>query len=414
MPQTYLFQRTPELAGLRVQVESRGRELFFETTGPGAETFGPVVQAFFSFLNQIGPLTTLEGESVYSLYYPPIPSPAHARLLEAFIRTLFLQRPTPMAVTVAVTDQCQCRCRHCSAPKPDPSRKIMTGEEIGRVIQESQALGVSNITFTGGEPLLRDDLERFISSVDREKAMAQVFTNGLDLTARRARSLKEAGASAVQISLDSPVPEEHERLRGRPGLFEKVRQAVGHAREAGLLVGLSTYAGRDSAGRARLSRLAALAAEWGAVELSVFDLIPTGRLLESESLALDGPSRARLLRESERLNLKYQGRLRVITQTWTNSGVGYAAFIGCLAACHQFHVGAYGDLTPCDFTPLSLGNIRQASLSALWERLTTHPQYCRRQAGCRMQDPAFRARYIRPLSGETRLPWPIQDLDQEG
>jgi MoaA/NifB/PqqE/SkfB family radical SAM enzyme len=290
----------------------------------------------------------------------------------------------------------------------------MTGEEIERVIRESQGLGVSNITFTGGEPLLRDDLERFISSVDREKSMAQVFTNGLGLTKERARSLKEAGASAVQISLDSPVPEEHDRLRAMPGLFEQVRLAVGRAREAGLLVGLSTYAGREFIDQGSLSRLAALAAEWGAVELSVFDLIPTGRLLEGENLILDKRSRARLLKESERLNQEYQGRLRVITQAWTNSGVGYAAFIGCLAACHQFHLGAYGDLTPCDFTPLSFGNIRQTSLTDLWERLTTHPRYCRRQAGCRMQDPAFRARYIHTLPREARLPFPIQDLEPEG
>ena len=73
---------------------------------------------------------------------------------------------------------------------------------------------------------------------------------------------------------------------------------------------------------------------------------------------------------------------------------------------------AQGDVTPCDFTPLSFGNVADEPLATIWRRMTTHPEYRRHSVACRMQDPGFRARYIDPIPPGSSLPHPIAELDR--
>jgi MoaA/NifB/PqqE/SkfB family radical SAM enzyme len=86
--------------------------------------------------------------------------------------------------------------------------------------------------------------------------------------------------------------------------------------------------------------------------------------------------------------------MHVITQSWTKSRSGFARYIGCLAGHYQFHISAGGDFRPCDFTPLSIGNVRQESVASLWKKLTIHPAYRKHRQDCRMQCPSFREEYI--------------------
>ncbi len=86
-----------------------------------------------------------------------------------------------------------------------------------------------------------------------------------------------------------------------------------------------------------------------------------------------------------------------MTQNWSNSGRGFAKSFGCLAGNYQFHISAFGDFMPCDFTPISFGNVRQYSIEHLWEKLISHPAWRSHRNDCRMQSPDFRSRYIDPL-----------------
>jgi len=407
----YQFNKIPFLKDLILEVENQEERIVLHAAGPWADVMAPYLKNYIDWLSSRGCLARYNGGNVYSLYLPPIPSRAHARMVEGFIQTFFLKKPTPQAVTIGVTNTCQCKCVHCSIPGPSPIYPPLSPEEIQRVVEESLGLGVNNITFTGGEPLLNPNLERFIYAVPPELAVVQVFSNGLMLDDRRASSLKAAGTYAVQISLDSPDPEEHDRLRGKEGAFQSVRQAMANALKAGLLVGLSTYATNRSIEDGSLKRIVGLAKEWGVHEMSVFDVIPTGRLLLKEEMMLTTESR-RSLRKLEMIcNKSSNGFPRLSTQSWTNSGRGFAKSFGCLAGNYQFHISACGDLMPCDFTPISFGNVRNHSLADLWEKLTSHPAYCRHQDNCRMQSPEFRNKYINPIPPNTPLPVLIEAFD---
>jgi len=189
-----------------------------------------------------------------------------------------------------------------------------------------------------------------------------------------------------------------------------VEEGVRNALDAGLLVGISTYATRQNTLSHNLIQIADLCAQWGVHEISIFDAIKTGGLSNQEDVTLDRISRKVLLKDSLLVNKKYQKIPRVITQSWTNSGSGFSRFIGCLAANRQFHITAQGDFTPCDFTPLSFGNVRTESVKGLWEKLIRHPAYCQHQLSCRMQDLFFRKQYIDKIPENADLPYAIWDL----
>ncbi|MGA2585801.1 MAG: radical SAM protein [Candidatus Aminicenantales bacterium] len=410
MRMTYRFPDIPQMKDIRLKLENKGKRLRFSISGRKSLIYVPLIWYFIKWLSRLGIILRRNGANVYSLYIPPIPSEADNRHLQIFLNAWLFKKKVPFAVTIAVTDECQLNCAHCSVLENAAGRRPMALAEIKQAIAESISLGVTNITFTGGEPLMRADLEEIIAAVPADKAVSLVFTNAVGLDAARAAAISKAGAFGVQISLDSPEPSEHDRLRGREGLFDLVKKGVENALGEGLMVGLSTYASNPSVAEKKLSRLAELAAAWGAHEVSVFDLIPTGRLLRKTEVMLTAASRRSLLLEARRLNRRFGGRPRIITQCWTNHGRGFARFIGCLAGHYQFHISASGEFMPCDFTPLSFGNIRDETVAGLWEKLLRHPAYKGRCYACRMQDPLFRKTYIDSIPQGADMPYFIDRL----
>ena len=287
----YRFPDTPELEDLTLDVRAASGRLSFTARGTAPRRVLPAIHAYFAWLNSIHPVGLQAGAHIYSLYVPPVPSGAHAHQLEDFLRSQLFRRRRPTAATLAVTAACQLSCPHCSAAMQPSGHGSLTTQTWRRVIHECVDLGTSVVTFTGGEPLLRRDLEELVAAVPRERAVAEFFCNGLEATDDRLNALRKASAYGVHLSLDDPDPAEHDRLRGRAGVFEAVERAARAARRTGLLVGLSTFATNESVDERKLSHIAALGDEWGASEVSVFDGIRTGRLLRSCTPLLDAPHR---------------------------------------------------------------------------------------------------------------------------
>lgn len=113
---------------------------------------------------------------------------------------------------VSVTDRCNFRCVYCM-PKEKfgkgyqflAKKELLSFEEIIRIVQAFSVLGVRKIRLTGGEPLVRSELEKLvekIASIDLIEDIS-LTTNGVLLTEKRARSLRDAGLNRVNISLDA-------------------------------------------------------------------------------------------------------------------------------------------------------------------------------------------------------------------
>jgi MoaA/NifB/PqqE/SkfB family radical SAM enzyme len=221
--------------------------------------------------------------------------------------------------------------------------------------------------------------------------------------------LSEAGLYSVFLSIDSPYAEEHDNLRGMPGLFKTAIEGIKRVQSKGIFAGFSGYATRSGTERGLYKKLHKLATDLGLKNIIYFDCVPTGNMLHdtSEMLTFD-------LREELHKYSAEMFRKKVVpplsSQSWQNSVEAYLSGIGCLAANIQYYASAYGDISPCDFSPLSFGNIRKESLKKIWIRMVKHPAFNHRSPFCRMQDKNFRKYYIDPIPDDAYLPYPISKL----
>ncbi|MFX1496306.1 MAG: radical SAM/SPASM domain-containing protein [Promethearchaeota archaeon] len=350
------------------------------------------------------------GKRVANTFSPPIGSRAMFRAIKNVIRGKILRHARPIAMTFAVTYKCQCNCVHCSAGK---FQKVnipeLSTEEAKRVIEESQKLGVSIIAFTGGEPLLRKDIFELISHVNQKKTVPILFTNGLLLTQENVDKLSKAGLYSLFVSIDSPVPDEHNKLRGMIGLFETAIEGIKRAKEIGIFVGFSSYATQSSTKAGKYKEIHELAKKLGLHNVMLFDGVPTGKILKDTRELLTVEQHEEIREFSSRLH-KSKIVPPLSSQSWQNSIESYLAGVGCLAAYIQYYITAYGEVTPCDFTPLSFGNIRDEPLKKIWIKMIHHPVYRHRVTACRMQNAKFRYFYIDPIPDEVKLPYDINKL----
>jgi len=158
-------------------------------------------------------------------------APWHVPLFAAKYAWLTLRR-RPILVHFEVTMRCNARCDFCDYWKTDPSARA---QEARSFADAARFFSPIMITFTGGEPLLRRDLEDLVAGVARAVHLRYIalITHGGMLTVERARSLWDAGLNQFNISLDF-LDERHDRARGVPGLSRKILGLVPGLRAAGI------------------------------------------------------------------------------------------------------------------------------------------------------------------------------------
>lgn len=141
-------------------------------------------------------------------------------------------RRMPVLVHFEVTLRCNARCTFCDYWQTDPSAKT---QELATYADAARFFDPLLVTFTGGEPLLRRDLEDLVAAVDKSVRLKYIIllTHGGMLSVDRARSLWSAGVNQFNISLDY-LDERHDRARGIPGLAARIFAAVQGMRAAGI------------------------------------------------------------------------------------------------------------------------------------------------------------------------------------
>src|ERR1700679_33845 len=135
---------------------------------------------------------------------------------------------------VSLTDGCNLRCAYCMPPEGLdwlPSPEVLTGDEIVRLITIGvETLGIREVRFTGGEPLLRRDLADIIAATAAldPRPDISLTTNGIGLD-RRAAGLKAAGLDRLNVSLDTLRPEVFRKLTRRDRLDDVLTGVPGRA-----------------------------------------------------------------------------------------------------------------------------------------------------------------------------------------
>lgn len=206
-------------------------------------------------------------------------------------------------------------------------KQELTTDEAKDLIDQAQKMGVSIIAFTGGEPLLRKDVFELIEHVDPKRAIPLLFTNGQYLTEENVRKLAKAGLYSAFVSIDSPFPEEHDKLRGMPGLFNAAMEGIDRLKKYGLLVGFSSYATQTATKKGMYKKIYKLAREKGLDNVMLFDGVPTGNLLKNTAELLLPEQRDEILDFSNQV-FKRSIIPPLSSQSWQNSIEGYLGGIG--------------------------------------------------------------------------------------
>ena len=137
-----------------------------------------------------------------------------------------------------MTRRCNLKCVHCYAQAVDPEGKDDISTEKAKIlIDDLAAYGAPVMLFSGGEPLVRQDLVELASHATQKGMRAVISTNGTLITKEKARELKDVNLSYVGISLDGGE-EVHDRFRGVSGSFKKALQGIENCKAEGLKVGL--------------------------------------------------------------------------------------------------------------------------------------------------------------------------------
>jgi len=348
-----------------------------------------------------------DGHPVLSLYQPPLTSQAGHRSLLMRLSRRFENTRLPATATIAVNKACQCECSHCSAVFYNHSQnRDLDSEKLKQALQETTELGVTTIILLGGEPLLRKDLIEQITNVDKTRSMIVLFTNGEYLSVDYCNKLKNAGLLGAFVSLDCSDPKAHDLLRKRPGLFDKAIKGIANLKSAGLVAGISSYLSPDRLAQGGFEEMMELGKKTEAQEVTFFDAIPSGRWLKDTSCLLRTEDRQKisLLTKKYREKNDYPG---LSVQSTMTSECG-SAF--CFAANTQFYLTAWGEMCPCDFTPLSIGHFPDEPIATLWKKMISIEPYAQRAKSCRMQDVSFRKKYIDPIPPEGPYPYPLTSV----
>lgn len=295
----------------------------------------------------------------------------------AFLR-LFFKARYPLSILLGLTFECQCSCKHCGLDRLDASSgSELTFEEICDFINELSGLGIANITFVGGEPILRKDVFEIIKIASLKGFFTSLDSNGLLLNSENVKKLKKSGLTLVKISLDSSVPEIHDKNRGIEGCFEKAMLAIKNCVFAGIPCIVTTVATKEIVRNGDLGNIVSLAKGIGASALQVEFLAYSGRVLKGKYEFLDEE------------DLEYVRNICDYSYVYHSSIFSEFLKCSCLSKLNCY-VSPAGDLKACMYLPLKFGNIRKKDFKSLWEKMSLHSLYKFSSKDCYERNSYFR------------------------
>ena len=275
-----------------------------------------------------------------------------------------------------LTRRCNLACGHCyldASARADRAGELTTAEAL-RIVDEIAAVNPETmIVFSGGEPMIREDLPLLIERAAGHGMMTLLGSNGTMLAAADARRLRACGLRGAGISLDSLDPERHDRFRGLAGAWRRSVDALEACREAGVETQVQMTV--TAANLHELDAMAVFAREEGARVFVVFFLVCTGR--GQQMVDIDSEAYERALRRIVELSRGNSRRFmvrprcaphfrRVLYEREPASPLLLTDAGRCLAGRTYCRITPEGVVTPCPYIEVAAGDLRAAPFGEIW------------------------------------------------
>jgi radical SAM protein with 4Fe4S-binding SPASM domain len=281
------------------------------------------------------------------------------------------QYSAPLRIDLALTFKCTNNCIHCYAGGPHETAELNTSQ-WKEVIDRLSQIGIFILTFTGGEPTLREDLPELLHYAQNKGMVTGLITNGRKLKDKEyVKTLEKAGLDFVQVTLESHKPKIHDLMTAAKGSWKETVAGIKNAAQSQIYVTTNTTLSKYNA--ADFLRTIDYIKELGVAAFGCNSLIYSGKAnAVSQEFALPVEALEELLPKirdkAQQLNLKFlwYTPTQYCRFDPVQLGLGVKS---CTAAMINMCVGPNGDVYPCQSYFESLGNILVDS----WEQIWNHP-----------------------------------------
>ncbi|AET66975.1 putative heme d1 biosynthesis radical SAM protein NirJ2 [Desulfosporosinus orientis DSM 765] len=274
-----------------------------------------------------------------------------------------------MIVSWNTTNDCNMFCDHCYRDAGCKAEEELSTSEAKTLLEQIAKAGFKIMIFSGGEPLMRPDIVELVAHATSLGLRPVFGTNGTLITLDLARQLKEAGAMGMGISLDSLDKEKHDKFRKFPGAWDGAVQGMKNCREVGLPFQIHTTIMDWNAHE--VEAITDFAVEMGAVAHHFFFLVPTGRAvsIEEESLRAEAYEDilTRIMKKQQTVDIELKPTcapqfMRIAKEM----GVNMRFSRGCLAGTSYCIIGPKGQVQPCAYLNIPLGDVRETPFDEIW------------------------------------------------
>jgi len=261
---------------------------------------------------------------------------------------------------------CNFHCEHCceepymgrdlkkKTGSIDP-RPQMTIEDYAELSRQADEYGIFRFVLTGGEALLDKNLEDLIVALDPMKHLIILDTNGWTFDEEKARWFASLGGYKVQISLDSYVEEEHDSFRKKPGSYKRVMRAIKASKEEGLELLLSTCIVKDRVFSQEFEDFCEYCSTED-IPLYVTLVKPVGTARDQDDWVCTKEDIDHLKNLEDKYNI------------FTHMTPSYGQPGKCITVKGINTVNHEGEIIPCPYMDLSIGNVTHMPLAEIMDR----------------------------------------------
>jgi radical SAM protein with 4Fe4S-binding SPASM domain len=327
-------------------------------------------------------------------------NPATRRGLVATIRSvghLGISQPqqflAPLMVVWNFTQACNLQCKHCYQEAGKRHDDELTLEEQKRIVDLLAERDVPMIAFSGGEPLMSPTFLQVARYAADKGLHLTVATNGTLCTPDRVKAMVDAGLKYIEISLDSTDPAKHDAWRGADGYWERAVTGIRNViATPGVRCGVAMTITRWNL--AEMEPMIQWSIAEGAKAFYAFNFIPTGRARDVVDQDLTPGEREQMLGVLQKYLV--DGRISILSSSpqygraclelgdptspvntgHYGHGGGkmtriFARYVGgCGAGRAYCAIQPNGDVTPCVFLPVKVGNLRTDPFETIWNHPT--------------------------------------------
>lgn len=275
----------------------------------------------------------------------------------------------PYLISWNLTSRCNLLCPHCYMDAGRKSEHELSTEEIKKGMDEIAGLNTRlMMVLTGGEPLLRPDIFDIVEYASEKGFITVMGSNGTLMTAKILHNLKERGLTGIGVSLDSINAANHDAFRCYYGSWGLAVNALKMANDIGLKTQMDVTL--TDVNSTEVDALIELGVELSVQAVNFFFLVCTGRARRSYISVGNYESALRTVAVKAAQEQRIMVRLRCaphVNRILHEEGLSSPTEKGCPAGLSYVRIDPEGNVTPCPYMPVSIGNIRQKPLHVLWD-----------------------------------------------